>query len=131
MEKKSSNLLKKYLKSRKKVLSERPVKIKVFLEEIIREIGDASTIIVFGGRGDPSKLFSTEPRDLDLLIITRSDKDYVEEKISRLRPKGLTLDVIVININEYREQNKLLKKILEKSIIIHDGLMIFGRETRK
>ncbi len=127
MARKLSNSLKEYLRSRRKVLGERPEKIRVFLENIIREIGSVSTIIVFGGRGDPDKLFSNEPRDLDLLILTSDDKEVVEEKIYSLRPRGLPLDVIVLNLKEYRENTKLIKEMIKKSIIIHDGLKLFSK----
>ncbi len=127
MARKLSNSLKEYLRSRRKVLGERPEKIRVFLENIVKEIGSVSTIIVFGGRGVPDKLFSNEPRDLDLLIITSDDKEVVEEKIYSLRPRGLPLDVIVLNLKEYRENTKLIKEMIKKSIIIHDGLKLFSK----
>ncbi|MET1159467.1 MAG: hypothetical protein ABWW65_00765 [Thermoprotei archaeon] len=88
----------------------------------------SATIIVFGGRGDPSKLYSTEPRDLDLLVITSEPIEYVEEKIRSLKPLKLPLDLIVINKDEFNPDNPLIKKMLEKSYMVCDGLNVIKKQ---
>jgi len=125
MERRSSSISKKYWLGRKKALEKRVELIKRFLSDLRRELCSSSTIIVFGGRSDPFKLFSTEPRDLDLLIITNELIEHVEEKIKHLKPPKLPLDLIVVSETEFKTNDPLIEKMLRNSYVVCDGLGIF------
>ncbi len=132
MRRKSYPLLGRYLRERRRLLSERPRVIKGFLDELSRALCSSSTVIVFGGRGSPDVLYTSEPRDLDLLIVTSLDKDYVEKLVSSLKPKGLPVDLIVVSLEEYRSSMALVEKMLSRSIVVCDGLGIYrGDKKRK
>ena len=126
MRRKSRSLLKKYLKGRVKALRERPKLIKSILDSIVDTFGDHVTVIVIGGRGCAEKLYSSEPRDLDLLVITDLDEHSLTEKIIEIKPRTLPLNLIVVNVKSFNRRDPLTEKMLSQSIVIHDGLKIFG-----
>ena len=126
MRRKSRSLLKKYLKGRVKTLRDRPKLIKSILDSIVDTFGNHVTIIVFGGRGCAEKLYSSEPRDLDLLVITDLDEHSLTEKIIKIKPRTLPLDLIVVNVKSFNRRDPLTEKMLSKSIVVYDGLKIFG-----
>ncbi len=127
MQRKSSSILREYLRHRRETLEKRPTLIKQFLKKLVETIGQNTTIIVFGGRGTPQTLYSTEPRDLDLLIITGENTNTIEEQVYRLKPPRLPADIIIVNYREFNPCEKIIKQMLKKHIIIHDGLGIAGK----
>jgi len=123
MPRRSKSLLRRYLEARRRALAERPRVIREFLEELAQVLGDRASIIVFGGRAVVG-IDSTEPRDLDLLIVISDNDDpgSIEELIYRLRPRDLPLDLIIARRSEL--QNSIAKQMLRTRIVVHDPLHV-------
>ena len=117
------NYLKIYLRYRNRIIRERPLLIKKFLNELARILGSNATIIVFGGRGSRETLYASGPRDLDLLIITILDPIKAEELVWSSKPRSLPANIIVIHTNDFK-CNNIIKSMLKRSIIFHDGLYL-------
>ncbi len=126
MPRRSSDSLRKYLESRKRVLRERPKLFREFIEKLIETLGSRASIIVFGGRARVG-LDSDEPRDYDLLIVVNDDEDpeRIEELVHELRPRGLPMDVIVVRRSML--SNAVVKQMLRDRTVVHDPLEI-GKE---
>ncbi len=130
MQKRSLAISRKYYMYRRKTLEERPKLIKEFLERLVEAIGEYSTIVVFGGRGDPRTLYSSEPRDLDVLVITTKPVEEVEEKIYKLKPRRLPVDIVVIDKEHFNREDPLFKQMLRRHIVVHDRLGVMRKLDR-
>ncbi len=130
MRRESSALLRRYLRFRTEVLRRRPKELRSFLSRLVEVLGDRASVIVFGGRGSEETLYSSEPRDLDVLIVVKGiSTEEVDELIRKLRPHGLPVDALIVSYEEFNPCDPLIKDMLRKHLIIHDGLSI-GSEVR-
>ncbi len=105
--------------------AERLRESKSLLEEYVRRIAGMSpnvTVVLYGSRA----LKSHNPySDYDLMIIARTVEDPLMdiERYRRLKPRGLSLDLTVIGLEDV--DSPLVSKMLEGSIILYDGLSLF------
>ncbi len=125
MRRELSDLLRMYLRFRTEVLRRRPEDLRKFLSNLAEGLGDKASIIVFGGRGSKETLYSTEPRDLDLLIVVKDmNTEDVDNYVRKLRPRGLPVDVLIIKYEKFNPCDPLISSMLRKYLLIHDGLGI-------
>ena len=118
-------LLRRYLRFRAEVLRRRPDDLKDFLSKLVMVLGDRASVIVFGGRGSEETLYSSKPRDLDVLIVVKGiSTEEVDELIRKLRPRGLPVDALIVSYEEFNPCDPLIRDMLTKYLIIHDGLGI-------
>ena len=80
-----------------------------------------STILLFGSRarGD-----FVPYSDYDIAVILRSvnDKLKVIERLRRLKPEGIDLDLIVLSVDDLRDP--LIRSMLSDRKILHNGLSL-------
>ena len=116
----SSGLRSKLLKylARKKKQSN-----KLLLEyvEKLKQKVPKSIILLFGSRARGEYLPYSD-YDVAVILEDSDNKLYVTEKLRRLKPKGLDLDLIVLSIDELND--KLVKEMLRNSIILYKGIEI-------
>lgn len=123
MQEKSSNGLKSLLNYQAKKIKESEKKLEIFISKIIQE-HPKSTIILFGSRArDDSKPYS----DYDIAVFLDKLEDSLEtcEKLRKLRPKGLSVDIIVLNQKDLEEP--VTKAMLKNKKILYDKLKLFGK----
>jgi len=89
-----------------------------YIKLLIRKIS-RSTILIFGSRarGD---FVPYSDYDVAVILTFINDKLELIEKLRRLKPKGLDLDLIVLSINDLRDP--IVKSMLSDSKILYDGL---------
>ncbi len=89
-----------------------------YIKRLKREV-PKSTILLFGSRAKGNSLPYS---DYDIAVILDEVKDKVEmtERLRRLKPRGIDLDLIVFSIDEI--EDPLVKKMLEGSRTLHNGL---------
>ncbi|OYT46662.1 MAG: hypothetical protein DRO18_02045 [Thermoprotei archaeon] len=116
--------MKNFLRSRANSLRKRPYLIRKFLNELVCLLGHEATVIVFGGRGSLDTIYSSEPRDLDLMVIVKDNVSKAEELIYNVKPRTLPADIIVLKLDTFNPCKGVLRNMLKKHIIIHDGLGI-------
>ncbi|MET1128619.1 MAG: nucleotidyltransferase domain-containing protein [Thermoproteota archaeon] len=121
MPRRSKDLLKRYLEARRRALSERPAVLKEFLEKLASALGDKASIMVFGGRAVHG-IETTEPRDLDILVVVEDGEDpsTVEELAYSLKPKTLPVDIIVARKRELK--SPVVREMLRHRVVVHDPL---------
>ncbi len=86
-----------------------------------------STILLFGSRARGDSLPYS---DYDIAVILEhvDDKVKVVERLRRLKPKGLSLDLIVVSIDELNDP--IIKEMLRDSKVLYDGLGLSKQEKR-
>ncbi len=109
------------MRRRRRSLAERPRLFASYLEALRNSLGDAASIILFGGRAAVGP-WRDEPRDYDLAIVVPDDVDpeEVEELARRLRPRGLPVDIIVLRLSQLRDP--LIRQMLSRRLVLHDPL---------
>ncbi|MDK2384689.1 MAG: nucleotidyltransferase domain-containing protein [Candidatus Korarchaeota archaeon] len=92
-----------------------------FIEALKRRY-PSCTIILFGSRAAERHRSSS---DFDVIVVMEGDFDEVEvaAEISRLRPRGIPVDLLVINKDSLGRKD--VKILLEHSKVIYDGLGVF------
>ena len=83
---------------------------------------DPQAIILFGSYawGNPTK-----DSDLDILMVTNSDKARLSERYAEIRPKiktNIPLDLVILRADEiekYKERNPFLADILNRGKLIY------------
>ncbi|MCD6510482.1 MAG: nucleotidyltransferase domain-containing protein [Thermoprotei archaeon] len=91
-----------------------------YIRRLVREM-PMSTILLFGSRarGD-----FVPYSDYDIAVILRSvnDKLKVIERLRRLKPEGIDLDLIVLSVDDLRDP--LIRSMLSDRKILHNGLSL-------
>ncbi len=118
--------MRRYLLGRRRSLEERPRLFHEFVERLVEAFGGRVAIIVFGGRARIG-LEVVEPRDYDVLVVVGDEVDpgEAEEVVSRVRPRGLPLDVIVVRREELERPSPILARMLRDRVVVYDGLGVF------
>ncbi|MEM3714474.1 MAG: nucleotidyltransferase domain-containing protein [Nitrososphaeria archaeon] len=123
MQEKSSNGLRRLLNYQVKKIKDSEKKLEIFISKIIQEYPN-STILLFGSRarGD-SKPYS----DYDIAVFLDRLEDSLEtcEKLRKLRPKGLSVDIIVLDLKDLEEP--VTKAMLKNKKILYDKLKLFEK----
>ncbi len=89
---------------------------KQFIEEVVRKYPD-STIILFDSRSSGKNRPSS---DFDVAVIMEGvDEFEMATRISKLRPRGLPIDLVVLKPESLRRFKWLLK-----GAIVYDGLKL-------
>jgi len=119
MQKRSLNgLRRKLLRS---LAEKQKVKGRLLTEYVkrLKEEMPKSTILLFGSRARGNSLPYS---DYDIAVIFDKVKDKIEmvERLRRLKPKGIDLDLIILSVDEIKDP--LVKKMLEGSKILYNGL---------
>ncbi len=122
MQRQSKDLLREYLRVRKRMLEERPRLFREFVKRIIGELGSNVSLILFGGHARAG-LDSVEPRDYDLLIVVKEahEIERVEKIIYKLKPRGLPVDIIVVSLRDL--DKTIIRQMLRHHIVLYDPLV--------
>ena len=80
-----------------------------------------STILLFGSRARGEQLPYSD-YDIAVILEQVDDKLKTVEKLRRLKPRGLDLDLIVFSLKELYDP--LVKNMLENALILYNGLDI-------
>ena len=80
------------------------------------------TLVLFGSRAEGAH---RESSDFDLAVILPLVADPLELtcELCQLRPRGLPVDLLVLEVSEL--EDPIVKKMLAKRVVIHDGLKLF------
>jgi len=107
----------RYLARRKKQSNKL---LQEYVERLKQEV-PKSIILLFGSRAKGECLPYSD-YDVAVILEDLDNKLDVIEKLRRLKPKGLDLDLIVLSIDELND--KLVKEMLKDSIILYKGIEI-------
>ena len=115
-----SGLRGKFLRSRLRRVREEEALLKKYVRRITATFPKCA-VLLFGSRAKGEHLPYS---DYDLTVVLNEVKDKVSliEILRRLKPRGLPLDLIVIEKEELSDP--LIKKMLEGSKTLHDGLNV-------
>ncbi len=116
-----SGLRKKLLKSRARKIRERRKLLYSYVDNISSSY-PKSTIVLFGSRARGDFLPYSD-YDIAVILEKIEDKFAAIEKLRRIKPLGLPLDLLVIQVDELSDP--LVSKMLEKSIVLYDGLGLY------
>ncbi|PCN49872.1 DNA polymerase subunit beta [Candidatus Geothermarchaeota archaeon ex4572_27] len=86
-----------------------------------------STIMLFGSRALERHLPHSD-YDVAVVLEEVGDKLSVVEELRRLKPRGLPLDLIVLQVDELSDP--LTSKMLEGSKVLYDGLSLTASSQR-
>lgn len=77
--------------------------------------------------GSRAKNIAKTYSDFDLLIVYRDLKEEIYNTVRRLKSIDLPVDLLLINVENFDPNDKLLREILKQKIIIHDRIKIFSQ----
>ncbi len=92
------------------------------LEEYVQRLArryPKTTIVLFGSRARGEESPSSD-YDLAVIVPEASDKLKLIEEMRRLKPHGISVDLLVIGVNEL--EDPVIARMLEKSKILYNGL---------
>lgn len=115
-----SGLRQRLLKSRARRLSEGQRLLRRYVE-VIAENYPRSTVVLFGSRARGDELPYSD-YDLAVILERVDDKLSLVEELRRLKPRGLPLDLIVVQADELSDP--LIKGMLSEYKILYDGLKL-------
>ncbi len=120
LKKSLDGLRRKLLNSRKRKILLQEKLLQCFVKRIISEYSETA-ILLFGSRAISTHMPYS---DYDIAVIFEKvdDKISLIEKIRKLKPRGLSLDLIVFEKDELSDP--LIAKMLEKAKILYDKLGI-------
>lgn len=119
----SSGLRRRLLRSRaRKLRNERKVLHKYI--EILSKNYPRSTVVLFGSRARGDELPYSD-YDLAVILDKVGDRISLVETLRRLKPRGLPLDLIVIQVDELSDP--LTSTMLSGCTVLYDGLKIKNR----
>ena len=97
---------------------------KDYTRTLVRLFNGEVTLVLFGSRAEG---VHRESSDFDLAVILPLVTDPLELtcKLYQLRPRGLPIDLLVLDVSEL--EDPIVKKMLTKSIVIYDGLKLFEK----
>ena len=99
------------------------------LEEYVQRLSKEyprSTIILFGSRARGEESASS---DYDIMVIVEEADDKLKllENMRRLKPHGISVDLLVLGVDEL--DDPVIAKMLEKSKILYNGLHLDLQKT--
>ena len=92
---------------------------KLYIENIISFFNGKVTLILFGSRARGDNMLSS---DYDLAVVVEKCNDVLEltEKLLKMKPHGLPVDIAVFSVDELRDP--LVTKMLTPCRILYNGL---------
>ncbi len=95
-----------------------------YVRALVELFSGGVTLVLFGSRAEGTH---KESSDFDLAVILPLVTDPLELtcKLYQLRPRGLPVDLLVLNVSEL--EDPIVKKMLAKSTVIYDGLKLFKK----
>ena len=111
-------LRKRLLRSMAEKIKKGDFLLNLYVERIAEEF-PLSTVILFGSRarGDP---LPYSDYDIAVIFDVVEDKLSLIEKLRRMKPKGLPLDLLVLSLEEIFDP--LIRGMFKDSRILYDGL---------
>jgi len=91
-----------------------------FIDRLIAEFEGEVSIVLFGSRGRGN---NRESSDYDLLVVLRERVNENYLRVLRLKPLTVPMDIIIVGLSEL--SNPVLRKMLEQSKVLYDGLNCF------
>jgi len=125
MQKEFLALRRKLLKHRATVIESRTKKFDDFIAKLSEALGDKVTIILIGSRArGTAKPYS----DFDLLIVYKGLKeDDIYATVRTCKSMDLPVDIILMRVDDFNSNNKVLKEMLKGMRILHDGLKLIKK----
>jgi len=115
-----NGLRERFLRSRAKKIKEGEKLLSEYVERISKRYPE-STIVLFGSRARGNHLPYS---DYDVAVILREvrNKLLVIEELRKLKPRGLPLDLLVIQVTELSDP--LIVRMFKECKVLYDGLKI-------
>ena len=120
--KSSSGLKRKLLRKAKEKLEKSDETFKKYVESI-KEKYPETTIVLIGSRAKGNHLPYS---DYDLAVIFRKVKDKIRKtfELRKMKPKGISLDIIVLEEEELKD--KTILEMIKQGKILHNKLGVFN-----
>ena len=108
-------------------LAKKRVETEKLLSEYVKRISrelPKSTIVLFGSRARGNHLPYS---DYDIAVVLEhvDDKIGVIEKLRRLKPRGISVDLVVFSLEEL--EDPIVREMLREGKVLYDGLGVSER----
>ena len=112
-----------YLRRRASLLSKQEELLREFAERVAARLGRC-TILLFGSRARGDHLPYSD-FDVAVVVERAEDKLAMIEELREMQPRGLPLDLVVLEAEELADP--LVEEMLRGSKVLHDSLGVEAR----